>query len=189
MFLYKNTAEQSFGIDIGGPDWGRDFWIAFAALGIIAPIVEETCFRGWLRGKPAALMAAMSILGWALTLWMLSDTVVFEVDRKIRLAIFTMFWVVAGICFVRSVGDSHETPKFFQNNFAWFFWMSSAAFAVLHVMNYNIETWWLAVPMTAPQLLGGLMLGFVRMHYGLKASMGMHAAFNLILVILLFSFN
>lgn len=184
--FYKSAAETMSGAEIIGPDWSKDFGLALFAAVLVAPILEESLFRGWLRGRAAGLMTIITIIGWVITLYLMTTVSWFDGYRKLAALGATLGWVGLGIYFVRSVIDDNRTPEFFRRNFAWLFWASTSAFALTHIVNYDVDTLWLAVPMTAPQFASGAILGFVRMNYGLRASMAMHAVYNFIIISTIF---
>ncbi len=185
--VYRSGVEDVASVDLGGPDWGDAFIPAFFVLVVMAPLMEETLFRGWLRAKPAGLMVALCVIGWVATLYTMMAVDWFDGDRKLSVMIASLGWLGLGIYFVHSVIDHNKTPELVRRYFAWLFWISTSVFALAHVSNY--DEMWLAVPMTVPQFASGAILGFVRMHYGLRASISMHALYNLFLLSVIFGMD
>ena len=60
--------------------------------------------------------------------------------------------------------------------------MMTLIFALAHIFNYELEAnqYWMTPILVLPQMLLGLMLGYVRVKYGLWASILAHAMNNLI---------
>lgn len=156
---------------VGGPAAFEEFpkqWLVPTAV-IAAPILEEAAFRGWLSGRPRALLllgglvvAAASLLLWpkpgaALAVGLIGGLVV----------------LLAGWIALRK----RPAPLWFGRNFAAIFYASVAVFGLVHVFNYT-NTGPLVLPMILPQVWAGLTLGFVRTRVGLAASMLMHGASN-----------
>ena len=72
-------------------------------------------------------------------------------------------------------------PRLFSRGFPVFFWLSSIAFALVHLANYTEGALWILLPLVVPQLVLSTMLGYVRVHYGLLFAMALHALHNGIL--------
>lgn len=72
------------------------------------------------------------------------------------------------------------------------FYLFTAIFAFYHITNFelNATILWLSPILVAPQLSVGLLLGFIRVRFGLLWAMLLHASYNLILVgpLILFKF-
>lgn len=74
----------------------------------------------------------------------------------------------------------------FPKAFKWIFYGFALAFGYMHIFNYdttNINIWLLSPILVAPQIVLGLFLGYIRMHFGLIYAMLFHAFYNAILVI------
>jgi hypothetical protein len=67
---------------------------------------------------------------------------------------------------------------FFARHFRWFYWGSALAFAGIHLSNFTEGNALFLLPLTLPQLLLGLILGYVRVHFGIWANTAFHAAHN-----------
>ncbi|MFZ9004528.1 MAG: CPBP family intramembrane glutamic endopeptidase [Robiginitalea sp.] len=68
--------------------------------------------------------------------------------------------------------------------FKWVFWFFTLLFALIHLGNYQgiQNSWYLAPLLVSPQLTLGIILGFVRVKFGLYLAMAFHAAYNAILL-------
>lgn len=71
-----------------------------------------------------------------------------------------------------------------RSYFRWVFWGLTLAFGLIHMGNYTgyESYWWLAPILVAPQLNAGLFLGFIRVRFGLLWAIGLHGAYNLLLL-------
>lgn len=140
---------------------------------ILAPILEELFFRGWLSGLPRAL-------------WAMGATLV-------GLALFILFGKVnalagGGILLGAAVAVSggwfwlhgkQDRPAWFDRAFPWLFHINALAFAVLHLANYPKFSL-AAIPLVLPQFWTGLILGFMRLRIGLGAAILTHVVSNAI---------
>ncbi len=136
-----------------------------------APIFEEIGFRGWLSGRPAHI--------WPL---IIIGTAVFGLPLLIGQG---QPFIVAGGLLIAVVAAIFvawrlwaRTPfRFFSRYFGWFYALSTLTFAVVHLTNYdNANPAFLLL--VIPQAIAGLLFGYTRVHYGLWASMLLHALHN-----------
>jgi len=143
---------------------------------LLAPLLEEALYRGWLTGRVAALRFAVFgfaaeacfIAGlWAGTAW---EGTLAVAGVGIALAGFVQ-WLMTR---ERDVG----VPPWFTRHFAVLVWTSSLLFAAVHLGNYETLTHPLGLLVVMPQLIGGLLLAYVRTRLGLGAAMTYHAAYN-----------
>jgi hypothetical protein len=74
---------------------------------------------------------------------------------------------------------------FFRRHFRWFYFLSTLAFASVHLTNFTEGNALILLPLTLPQLLLGLILGYARVQFGLWADVLLHAAHNSLFVGLL----
>lgn len=147
------------------------------ALAVIvgAPLVEEVIFRGWLSGRKRHLAAiAVPILG-AFGAGILSGTgVAGNGIWVITIAVFCvgftilLFWT----------GRDRPPMRWFERAFPVLFWLSTIAFACIHLANFDAGALWVLLPLVLPQFLLGVLLGYLRVHYGLWASIALHALHN-----------
>ena len=66
----------------------------------------------------------------------------------------------------------------FRRNFRWFYLGSALAFASVHLVNFSGGMALFLLPLTLPQLLLGLILGYARVQFGLWSCILLHAAHN-----------
>ncbi|OBX19730.1 hypothetical protein A9995_03975 [Erythrobacter sp. QSSC1-22B] len=153
-----------------------DISLAIVALVVIgAPLLEEIAFRSWLSGRPghvfALLVLAAGIFGLAAlvslaapsrAMFALAGAVVIPV---LVLLILWRWW-------------RHDAMGWFARVFPLLFWVSTAAFACIHLFNYDQGSLYILLPMVFPQFVTGSILGYLRVHYGLWAAILLHALHN-----------
>lgn len=147
------------------------------SLVLLAPLVEEALFRGWLTGRKASLrFAAWGIVAFAVVLAgelpALQDYVPF---------IITTGFALAGIGFVQwllTYRKDAGVPAWFSNNMRWFVWGSAICFGLFHLGNYEGVTQPQHLLVVLPAIVGGLLLAYSRIRFGLRAAMLHHALYN-----------
>lgn len=87
-----------------------------------------------------------------------------------------------------------RAPLFFFKDSVYFpkvFYLFTLTFGYIHISNFQLSTqvWVLSPLLVAPQIGVGLVLGFIRVKFGLIWSIGLHAAYNFILMLPLVIFK
>lgn len=141
-----------------------------------APIGEELIFRGWLSGRPGHLVAAFILLA-LVTIMFLSGSGTSPVVLAAALLAGSALIVLA-----LWLWRGRPPMAFFQRHFRWFYLGSTLAFASIHLANFTEGNALILLPLTLPQFLLGLVLGYVRVTYGLWANILLHAAHNSLFV-------
>jgi membrane protease YdiL (CAAX protease family) len=152
--------------------------IAFIVIG--APLGEELVFRGWLSGRPGHVGASLAILaaallGGAAMLLLPGMRGVFAL-----VALTVLGLMVAAVLLWRKRG--RPPMSWFARHARWFYLLSAVAFASIHLTNFSEGNAALLLPLTLPQFLLGLILGYVRVMFGLWASVLMHAMHNTLFI-------
>jgi membrane protease YdiL (CAAX protease family) len=139
----------------------------------VAPLIEETLFRGWLDGRKRNLVFVIGLLLSFGAIWGLS------------LALPTQPLVTAGVGLALLVLTAVLTwragtsvPAWYQRYFPAFYFLSAVAFAISHFSNYSLDRPWLLVPFVLPQLVAGLIFGFARVRFGFWANLLLHMSSN-----------
>jgi membrane protease YdiL (CAAX protease family) len=149
--------------------------VAFMLIG--APIGEEIIFRGWLSGRPGHILgsalfviaAGLILAGSALGVAGGSPIGVFGA------AVAALVLAVVALFALRK----RDAIRWFQRHFGWFFYASTLAFAAIHLTNFGGAGSSAAMlPLVLPQLLLGLILGYVRVQRGLVTAITLHALHN-----------
>jgi membrane protease YdiL (CAAX protease family) len=156
----------------GEGGWGEELFYAL----LLAPLLEEALYRGWLSGRAAALRfaafgfaAEACFIGslWAGAAW---EGALAAAGVAIALAGFVQ-WLMTR-------ERDTAVPAWFTRHFAALVWASSLLFAAIHLGNYETLTHPLGLLVVTPQLIGGLCLAYVRTRLGLRAAIAHHAAYN-----------
>jgi hypothetical protein len=144
----------------------------FLAL-IWAPLIEEMLFRFGLR-RPAIALWLVPLMGFGLwhgpgvTQGVLFAAAVYLIYRSTRMTV---------------IPDprARRWLKRYRQYFAWVFHVSVLLFAGMHILNFTFEQFelWMLPVMVLPQWLTGLVLGWLRVMYGMGAAIRLHALFNL----------
>ncbi len=148
---------------------------------LLAPIIEEALFRGWLKGDIAGLRFAAT--AWAAVALLTFSTYADE-TLAMPLVSIALVILVGGLAqwFVTRRRDS-QVPYWFQAHFGKLVWGSTIAFGLIHLGNFEEITSALDVVLVSSQTVGGLILAYTRTRLGLGAAVAQHAAFNLLIVL------
>jgi hypothetical protein len=167
----------------------------FAALLLVAPVLEELTFRCFLTESPRAMAVGMGFFG-AFLIGLLIHGLMALAGKHflstqdiawhyfINLAIaLPIIAVQAGVAWFFRRGLLRALRRYA----AWAFWISALLFAAAHSFNFGLgfKDWLLWL--TLPQLMVGLVLAYLRVRYGLRWSIATHLAFDWILVLLLWT--
>ncbi|MDJ0979402.1 MAG: CPBP family glutamic-type intramembrane protease [Erythrobacter sp.] len=182
LFFATLSAAQAFGFTL--PDNVNNALTpdlaTLALIVLAAPIGEELIFRSWLRGHPGVMAAtACVVLGFAL----LTIGALYPEGSSIALALGLAGALAAliGAPLGAFLLLKRPVPAFFANHFPVFFWLSTAAFALIHLANYTEGSLPILLLLVLPQFLLGTMLGYLRVHYSLVAAIVLHAVHNAVL--------
>ena len=147
--------------------------LGFIAIG--APFAEELIFRSWQSGRSGhigALLLTLATLGIAFVT--LSD------GRSAPRVFAALGVLVVGLGLAAWwLWKQRGRPAmpWFQRQFAWFYYGATFVFAAIHITNFAGVSLAL-LPLTLPQFSIGLMLGYVRVRFGLWADVLLHVAHN-----------
>jgi membrane protease YdiL (CAAX protease family) len=146
---------------------------------VLAPLGEELIFRGWLTGRPGQVGAFVAVLAGALGM-----AAAGAADQPlVGLSLLVAGLLVAIYLLWRKRG--RPPMPFFAGHFRWFYFGSTLAFASVHLANFTEGNALVLLPLTLPQFLLGLILGYARVNFGLWASVLLHMAHNSLFVGLL----
>lgn len=147
---------------------------------IAAPLIEETLFRAWLGARWGVLIAApLLFCAAALLVIMRADMAAFNIKL-----LAVMFVIGAAGLYISRYAALRKRPEVLDTAvktvFPYAFWGSCLAFGLMHLANYEAGDMGLLLPLAVlPQFLIGVILGFVRMRFGLLSAMGFHGAYNI----------
>ncbi len=141
--------------------------IAFMVVG--APIAEETLFRGWLSGRPGHVTAVLALLAGGAVMLFFN-----EPSLKIAGMAGSVIAAAAALFALRG----RPPLGWFQRHFRWFYYTSALLFAGMHLTNFGGAPSPAQLPLVLPQLLLGLILGYLRVNRGLLTGMALHILHN-----------
>lgn len=148
---------------------------------LLAPLLEELLYRGWLDGRLAALRFAA--YGFAAEALFIAALFLDNPAAQI-VGLFAVGVVLAGLLQWLATRDrDRQVPPWFSCNFHWLVWGSSLLFGLIHLGNYEPLTHPLGVLVVLPQIIGGLLLAYTRTRLGLGAAMAQHAAYNAVFLV------
>ena len=163
-------------------------WLLFA----FAAILEECSFRGFLSSTQKGLQLTLTGIFFIIGNTILSSPGFIRLGNWRGDAIYlSAVFVLAAVSFVVSLSIARRTAgllsPLIRNNFSILLWVSSVIFALSHISNYHDRqhTDLLYIPLILPQLSLGILLGFVRVRFGLFYSIACHFLINSMLVSIL----
>jgi len=157
-FFGETVAEQAFGFLV------------------LAPMLEEALFRGWMSGRRAALSFALAGL---IALALLGGGLLIGGGAARWSGLAAAAVVLAGLVrWLAARTRETEIPAWFTRHFALLVWASCVLFALIHLGNYPPLVYPAGLLLVVPQLVGGLLLAYTRTRLGLEAAILQHAAFN-----------
>ena len=143
---------------------------------LLAPVLEELVYRGWLTGRIAALRFAA--YGFAAEAIFIGALFV-PSDIALTLGLAGVAVALAGLVHWSLTRDRDTAvPEWFTRHFHWLVWGSTLLFGLMHLGNYEPLAHPLGVLVVLPQTIGGLLLAYTRTRLGLGAAMMHHAAYN-----------
>ena len=149
--------------------------IIFAVI-LVAPVSEEILFRSWLSGRPRYLIAFPILLVAGLIAVMLAANNTGEnAEASVGLAI-----IAGALVSLILFGVLWRRPPmcWFRTLFPAMFWLSTIAFACIHLANFSEGNWMTLLPLVLPQFILGALLGYLRVNYGLWTAIALHMIHN-----------
>jgi len=159
---------------------GDSYWGLFVLVVIMAPLIEETLFRMWLRPQKKNLIFFSGLFA-ALSFYELIKA------NYIHAGIFLVL-TSAFLPFIYHVRYRKRLQRWIIVHFGLLFYLSFIFFGLFHITNFlplRTPVLLLAPLITLPQLFVGSALGYIRMKYGIVYSMFLHSIFNLMLFLLM----
>lgn len=144
---------------------------------VVAPLAEELVFRWQLR-KPKVSIWFVGISAALITgSFLKNDNVLFAIYIAFFIATLTVTILTDKLKRLKAV-------HVFRNYYVFLFYYTAIIFGYVHMSNIKGLT--LSDPSfilyIGSQIFGGLTMGYIRVKYGLKYSMLLHAVFNAIMV-------
>lgn len=153
--------------------------------GFILPLVEEVCFRLSLRFKPIYLSLTVTVICYYILTKSVYDTSNSMVDESFFLRVSTSLAVGLLTYPIYSYKNiKHELAYFWQQNVRWIYYISCAAFAWVHIFNYEMSlvNLLLLPVITLPQLMSASINGYTRLAFGFQYPLIFHITTNIIAI-------
>ena len=149
---------------------------------VLAPLIEELVFRSWLGARRASVWG-LPVLAAMLTVLSLSASKAGG-GMAFPAGLVVGFLATAVVVRARSMAES-DVAAVRDRVFPVIFWLTAVLFALLHTTNFGDG---LSGPLlligVLPQLVVGLVLGYVRMRFGLASAILFHGAYNALILTL-----
>ena len=159
---------------------------------LIAPLIEEFTFRLPLRFSVTNIaywLPFVMILIYHLALsanipgtqylpgWLLQFTDEYGLFSYV--VIVLTFGTLLRLLLGRIL-DTERMESFYRKHISILYYISAVMFGLIHITNYDQFNlvWWLTPLLISPQLLGGFIWGFLRVHYGVRWSILIHSVYN-----------
>ena len=150
---------------------------------IIAPLAEEITFRSWLTYNRYLVSLFLSVLCIYWVLPLVLNFKIFQNVTNIAITISIGLSVYIVSCFLLK-NTSRNFIKKWNKNTRFLFLLSSFIFGYIHIFNYNITTNLLLFSplIVLPHIIGGLIIGYIRLNMGFIWGVFYHVLSNLISV-------
>jgi uncharacterized protein len=149
--------------------------IVFLSMVLLAPIIEELIFR--LILKPRYINCVIfTLVNGLLAIIFLYKKVFFMFIPVSLISLISLY-------FLLNKKGFKNLQTFFLGHFKLFFYLSSFLFGFLHVTNYEPFNYKLIIVMPiliSPIVVTGILLGFIRMKFGIIYSILLHSLINLV---------
>ncbi len=157
------------------PGWSPLKTILLAVL--LGPFYEEVIFRSLLRFKwnNILLFSTTAIAMAAFSIYKL----------KFVMAI-SLSVLVLGLLLLVTIFTRNKVELFIASKFKYFFYGSSILFGLIHASNFTGNIYYIlafSFILGGPQIVLGLINGYLRMNHGLKYSILFHMAVNLPIIV------
>ncbi len=144
----------------------------FFAVFLIAPIYEEIFFRSLLRFNWFNISLFITNLLVFILYMIIKENIMY-----VTIASVFLFFILAII----TIASIKKTSNFISQNIQYFFYFTAISFGLLHTINFSGNPWAIfsfSLILVSPQIILGLILGYVRIKYGLLYSILFHMVVN-----------
>jgi membrane protease YdiL (CAAX protease family) len=143
----------------------------------ISPIYEEIIFRLLLIFNKRNFIFYIVAILFTLTLSYLRLNIFYFSFLIILLLLHTVALFVMKISRIN---------KFVKYKFKFFFWGSSVIFGLLHIANFKGDLptiLFFSIILVSSQIILGFILGYIRVHFGIKYSILFHTCVNIVFLL------
>lgn len=146
---------------------------------ILAPVYEEVISRSLLKFTKRNLVLFFLTVSILIVVGLFRSKTTFVIILSVMLLVVMLSLLLAG---------RYKTECFIAANFKYFFYGSALAFGLAHAANFGGNVYVIVAfsfILGGPQIIAGLILGFIRMNYGLVYSILFHMLINSSMVFVL----
>ncbi|GGG08019.1 CPBP family glutamic-type intramembrane protease [Pontibacter amylolyticus] len=152
---------------------------AFLLLGVlVVPFLEELVFRYGLRFKSGYI--TLLVLAASIALGAVAYSL-FPLEGAIGT------WIILGMALVLYALNGETITRFWEKMwskiYGAFFYFMAFAFGLIHITNFTDFDYasvavWLIPILIAPQIVGGMLMGYMRVKHGFRWGFYLHASHN-----------
>jgi len=149
-----------------------DFLQKLIAIVLMAPVYEEILFRSLLKIKKINAFLFVIVISGIISYASVKSNTAYVVFFSIILIAFLSALLVL---------KKNRIKSFFEKQFAYIFYGSALLFGLLHATNFSGDPLKLiafSFLLGGPQIVLGIILGYIRMNYGLFYSILFHTIVN-----------
>lgn len=152
---------------------------------LAAPLMEEVAFRSWLSGRPGHVLALAMLGGGAIAAAMLGVARTGSAaSHGVALAMGgALILALAALVLLRT----RPALRWFRAIFPGLYWLSTLAFALVHLANYTEGSLAILLPLVIPQFISGSIFGYARVRFGLWSAVLLHMLHNGMIVLVIVS--
>lgn len=153
---------------------------------ILAPLMEEITFRLGLKFSLRRLALSLSF-GVVMLAGMIFTSFIAEIGVLLGAYVILFFVIYQILKYISAV----TIDNIYKKHFGLLFYFSAVTFGLIHIQNYTdlSKSWFLLPLLILPQLLAGLIFGYVRVKLGFTYALFTHIFYNSLTLfpVLLFS--
>lgn len=161
-------------------------WSLILLTVFVGPIIEELIFRLPLKYRYLVYaydFLLINFLGFYIANQFGPAVIRMAVPLFLVISVFWILW--------RKKNIDIDSVSNFNRHFPFYFYAMAVFFAFFHITNFSLDPdmWWATPILVLPQFVLGLLLGYVRLKYGLTYAIFVHALNNFIPVMALVFFK
>lgn len=153
--------------------------------GVILPLVEEVGFRLSLKFRPVYLAMTLCVFTYYILTKGVYQTKISLVDDTFLLRLGSS--LIVGLVVFALANIHHiklKLTQFWQSHFRWIYYATCLVFAAVHIFKYELI--WLNILLlpilTLPQLMSGIIYGYVRVSFGFQYNFLFHLSTNVMAI-------
>ncbi|AHM61711.1 hypothetical protein D770_17295 [Flammeovirgaceae bacterium 311] len=151
------------------------FLIVFLLAAVLMPALEELTFRLWLIYNPIYFHVSLWLIAFFLS------TALTQAGLPLfGYAVFGIAALITILLLTFKDAAQQLLVNLYTNYYGWLFYGAAIIFALVHLINFqlNARILLMAPLLVLPQLLLGLILGYLRVRLGLIWAIALHGVYN-----------